>query len=148
MSQKPGFIVKFYDKKYEEMTILELVDAPVDAISGVSKGDAEKLEKAFNIKTVFDLATHKYIKYAQALTRFAEVSEDLLDKDFEAKDILTLAEKPVHAIQGISEGDAELLMEAFNIKTIKDLAANKYVAIAETTVSLAALVALLVDTLL
>ncbi|MFC1802338.1 hypothetical protein ACFL0D_00030 [Thermoproteota archaeon] len=148
MSQEPGFIVKFYDKKYEEMTILELIDAPVDAISGVSMGDAEKLEKAFNIKTVLDLASHKYIKYAQALTSFTEVSEDLLDKEFEAKDILTLAEKPVHAIQGISKGDAELLMKAFNIKTIKDLATNKYVAVAEATVGLAALVALMIDTLL
>ena len=148
MSEKPGFIVKFFDKKYEEMSILELVDAPVEAISGVSKGDAEKLAKAFNIKTVYDLATHKYIKYAQALTGFAEVSTDLLDKEFEAKDIVGLADKPVHAIQGVSEGDAELLKEAFNIKTIKDLATNKYVSITETVVSLAALVALLVDTLL
>ena len=147
MSQEPGFIVKFYDKKYEKMSVLELVNAPVEAISGVSKGDAEKLAKAFNIKTVIDLASHKYIKYAQALTSFALVSEDLLDKEFEA-DITSLAEKPVHAIQGISEGDAELLMDAFNIKTIKDLASNKFVSIAETTVSLAALVVLLVDTLL
>ena len=147
MSQEPGFIVKFYDKKYEKMSVLELVNAPVEAISGVSKGDAEKLAKAFNIKTVLDLASHKYIKYAQALTSFSLVSEDLLDKEFEA-DITSLAEKPVHAIQGISEGDAELLMDAFNIKTIKDLASNKFVSIAETTVSLAALVVLLVDTLL
>ena len=43
MSQDPGFIVQFYDKKYEEMNIIELVEAPVEAISGVSKGDAEKL---------------------------------------------------------------------------------------------------------
>ena len=94
MNQKPGFIVKFYDKKYEEMSVLELVEAPVEAISGVSKGDAEKLAKAFNIKTVYDLATHKYIKYAQALTGFAEVSRDLLDKEFESTDIVSLAEKP------------------------------------------------------
>jgi hypothetical protein len=148
MSQEPGFIVKFYDKKYEKMNILELVEAPVEAISGVSDGDAEKLKKAFNIETVLDLASHKYIKYAQALTNFAEISGDLLDKEFEAKDITTLADRPVYAIQGVSMGDAELLGEAFNIKTIRDLAINKYVAIAETTVSLAALVVLLVDTML
>ena len=143
MSQEPGFIVKFYDKKYENLSILELIDAPVDAISGVSKGDAEKLEKAFKIKTVGDLASHKYIKYAQALTSYAECSKDLLDKEYEAN-IATLADEPVSAIQGISPGDAELLKAAFNIKTIRDLATNKYVAVAETTLSLAALVALLV----
>jgi len=143
MSQEPGFIVKFYDKKYEKMSVLELLEAPVDAISGVSKGDAEKLAKAFNIKTVGDLASHKYIKYAQALTSYADCSEDLLDKEYEAS-IVTLADEPVSAIQGISEGDAELLMAAFNIKTIRDLAANKYVSVAQTTLSLAALVVFLV----
>jgi hypothetical protein len=146
MSEEPGFIVKFYDKKYEKMSIIELVDAPVEAISGVSKGDAEKLTKAFNIKTVRDLALHKYIKYAQALTSYANCSEDLLVKEYETN-IVSLADEPVSAIQGVSEGDAELLMAAFNIKTIRDLATNKYVAIAETTYSLAALVALLATTL-
>jgi hypothetical protein len=141
MSQDPGFIVKFFDKKYEKMNIIELVEAPVEAISGVSKGDAEKLQKAFNIKTVGDLASNKYIKYAQIVTNYADVSEDLLDKEYE-KNIVSLADEPVAAIQGISEGDAELLMAAFNIKTIRDLAANKYVAIAETTTNLAAMVVL------
>ena len=142
MSQEPGFIVKFYDKKYEELSILELVDAPVEAISGVSDGDADKLRKAFNIKTVGDLASHKYIKYAQALTSYADCSGDLLDKEYEAN-IVSLADEPVDAIQGISNGDAELLKAAFNIKTIRDLATNKYVAVAEVTLSLATMVALL-----
>ena len=143
MSQEPGFIVKFFDKKYEKMSMLELLDAPVDAISGLSKGDAEKLAKAFSIKTVGDLATHKYIKYAQALTSYSACSADLLDKKYET-DIVKLADEPVSAIQGISEGDAELLKAAFNIKTIRGLATNKYVAVAMNTFSLAALVALLV----
>jgi hypothetical protein len=43
MSEEPGFIVRFYHKAYEEMNILELVEAPVEAISGVSDADAEKL---------------------------------------------------------------------------------------------------------
>ena len=147
MSQESGFIVKFYDKKYEKMSVLELIEAPVDAISGVSKGDAEKLTKAFNIKTVGDLASHKYIRYAQAIASYADCSEDLLDKKYETN-IVTLADEPVSAIQGISEGDAELLKAAFNIKTIRDLATNKYVIIANATLSLASLAALLVSTLL
>jgi hypothetical protein len=145
MSEEPGFIVKFYDKKYEDLNIIELVNSPVESISGVSVGDAEKLKKAFNIETVFDLATHKYIKYAQAISSFSEISNELLDQEFEAKGIVELAEQPVHAIQGVSEDDATLLKEAFNIKTIKDLALNKYVIIAEMTVNLAALVELLLE---
>ena len=145
MSEEPGFIVKFYDKKYEDMNIIELANSPVESISGVSDGDAKKLKKALKIETVFDLATNKYIKYAQAITNFSEISDELLDQEFEAKELLKLAEQPVYAIQGVSEEDSTLLKEAFNIKTIKDLALNKYVVIAEMTVNLAALVELLLD---
>jgi hypothetical protein len=143
MRDEPGFIVKFYDKAYEKMDLLELVNAPVDAISGVSKSDAEKLKKAFNIETVADFATNKYVKLAQAVTNFAECSGQILDKEFQSKDFAELVDKPVHAINGVSKEDAKLLREAFNIKTVRDLAKNKYVAIAQATVSLAGFVELL-----
>jgi hypothetical protein len=63
------------DKKYEESDLRELLDAPVSAISGVSEGDAEALQKAFNIKTVGDLGRNKYFKAAQALSLLAESSK-------------------------------------------------------------------------
>ena len=126
------------------MDLLELVDAPVAAISGVSESDGEKLKKAFNIKTVGDFAVNKYISLAQAVTDFSECTGQILDKEFQS-DFSDLIDKPVHAIKGISEGDAVLLKEAFNIKTVKDLARNKYVNIAQTTVTLASLVELLLE---
>ena len=145
MSEEPGFIVKFYDKAYEEKNILELVEAPVEAISGVSETDAELLKESFNIETVMDLATNEYISLAQAVNNFSQCSGAILDQEFNSKDFIELSEKPVHAIKGISEEDAERLQDAFNIKTINDLAQNKYVSIAQTTVSLAALVKVLLE---
>ena len=142
-SDEPGFIVKFYDKAYEKMDLLELINAPVDAISGVSEGDAEKLRKAFNIKTVADFANNKYVKLAQAAVSFADCSGQILDKEFLSSDFVELVDKPVHAIKGISVGDAELLRAAFNVRTVRDLAKNKYVAVAQATVSLAGFVELL-----
>lgn len=144
MSQEPGFIIKFYDKAYENLDLLELVDAPVAAISGVSESDGEKLKKAFNIKTVGDFAVNKYISLAQAVTDFSECTGQILNKEFQS-DFSDLVDKPVYAIKGISEGDAVLLKEAFNIKTVRDLARNKYVNIAQTTVTLASLVELLLE---
>jgi hypothetical protein len=47
------------------------VDAPVDALAGVSAGDAKLLEEAFNIKTVGDLGRNKYFR-AAALVDLAE----------------------------------------------------------------------------
>jgi hypothetical protein len=56
------------DKAYEDLTLAEVLDAPVAAISGVSEGDADKLAEAFGIKTVRDLGTSKYFRIAAALT--------------------------------------------------------------------------------
>ena len=137
MKEEPGFITKFFDKKYETKTILELVKAPVDAVSGISATDAEDLKKAFGIETVEDLATNKYVMLAQALNIFSENSGLILDKKFAAEEYKNLADKPVYAISGVSEADAALLKKAFGIDSIKQLAENKYVAIAQATVSLA-----------
>jgi len=141
--EKPGFIVKFYDKTYEDKSIEELVKAPVAAISGVSESDAEDLKKAFGIETVEDLATNKYVKLAQGINCFSACSGQILDKDFELKEYEDLAKKPASAISGVSEQDAALLKKAFGIDNIKELAENKYVAIAQATVTLASLVKLL-----
>jgi hypothetical protein len=133
------FIVKFYDKTYEDKYIEELVNSPVAAISGVSEEDAKDLKEAFNIETVQDLATNRYVRLAQGIDSFSECEGEILDKAFESSEYKNLAKKPVSAISGISEKDAMLLKKAFEIDTIKDLAQNKYVSIAQTTVAMASL---------
>ena len=63
---------KLLDKAYHDKPLAELVKSPVDAIYGVSKGDAELLQKAFNIKTVGDFAKCKYVLAAQSISMLAE----------------------------------------------------------------------------
>jgi predicted RecB family nuclease len=135
--EKSGFIVKFYDGAYEDKNIEELCKAPVSAISGVSESDAVDLKKAFGIETVEDLATNKYVRLAQGINCLSECSEQILDTTFESKLYENLAKKPAATISGISDEDAVLLKKAFGIDNIKELAENKYVLIAQTTVSLA-----------
>jgi hypothetical protein len=60
-------IAQFFDKDYEQKEFKELAEAPVDAIQGLSEGDAEKLQQAFNVKTVRDLAENKFVRIAQAM---------------------------------------------------------------------------------
>ncbi len=60
------------DKAYETKTLKEIADSPVDAIQGVSEGDAKLLLEAFNIKTVRDLGTNKFYKWAEAITVLAD----------------------------------------------------------------------------
>ncbi|HUY79633.1 MAG TPA: hypothetical protein VMV29_22875 [Ktedonobacterales bacterium] len=65
---------RFLDKAYETKEFDELADAPVDALQGVSKADAEALQKALNIKTVRDLATNKYVLWAQAIVHLTHTN--------------------------------------------------------------------------
>ena len=57
------------------------------------------------------------------------VSADLgqfLDREWETKTLSEILEAPVSALQGVSEGDAEALKVAFNVKTVGDLGKNKF----------------------
>lgn len=63
---------KALDKAYESKSLKELADAPVDALAGVSEADAELLKKAFNVKTIRDLAQLKYVRWAQGIVALAD----------------------------------------------------------------------------
>ena len=59
-----------------------------------------------------------------------------LDKAYEGKSLKELADAPVDALAGVSEADAKLLLEAFKVKTVRDLANLKYVKWAQAIVAL------------
>ncbi len=62
---------------------------------------------------------------------------DKFDKAFKQKPIEELADAPVAALQGVSEGDAQHLKDAFNISTVRDLGTNKYFLWAQAVAKLA-----------
>jgi hypothetical protein len=62
-------------KEYEGKSFKELVNAPIGAIAGISDSDAEHLKAAFNVKTIKDLATLKYVLWAQAIVTLADTEE-------------------------------------------------------------------------
>ena len=64
-------ITKFVDKAHESKDFAELAELPIDALQGVSAGDAERIQQAFNIRTVRQLAEHKFVRAAQAITMLA-----------------------------------------------------------------------------
>ena len=61
----------FLDKSYEGKEFSDLASAPVEALQGLSKADAEALQKALGIKTIRQLAEHKFVRAAQAITLLA-----------------------------------------------------------------------------
>ncbi|NHD16430.1 MULTISPECIES: hypothetical protein [Actinopolyspora] len=65
-------IAEKLNKAYEEYAISDLADAPVSALKGVSENDANLLEEAFGIRTVRDLGTNKYFRWAQAVANLVD----------------------------------------------------------------------------
>ena len=65
-------IDKHVDKAYEETPFAELVKAPLAALQGISDAKAEQLQAALGVKTIGDLATNKYILWAQAISHLAQ----------------------------------------------------------------------------
>lgn len=64
-------VSKFLDKSFEGKEFAELAKAPVSALAGVSDADAAALASALGIKTIGDLATNKYVLWAQAINTLA-----------------------------------------------------------------------------
>lgn len=68
-------ISRHVDKAYESKEFEEIANSPVDALEGVSKNDADLLQKAFGIKTVRDLAMNKFFLRAQAIVNLAQAAK-------------------------------------------------------------------------
>ena len=65
--------------------------------------------------------------------------DKVLDKAYESRSLTELVEAPVSALAGVSQADADALQKAFGIKSVGDLATNKYVAAALAIVAMARL---------
>lgn len=64
-------ITQYVDKAHEQKDFAELAELPIDALQGVSKADAEAIQKAFNVRTIRQLAEHKLVRAAQAIALLA-----------------------------------------------------------------------------
>ncbi len=60
-----------------------------------------------------------------------------LDKAYESKSVEELADAPMSALQGVSDGDAQHLKAAFDIVTVRDLGTNKFFLWAQAIAKLA-----------
>ena len=59
------------DKDFEGMSSKQLVDAPADALQGVSEGDGKKLLRSFKIQTIKDMAECEWYNKALAVKKKA-----------------------------------------------------------------------------
>ena len=64
-------ITRYVDKAHEGKEFADLAELPIDALQGVSAADAAAIQQAFGVKTIRQLAEHKFIRAAQAITLLA-----------------------------------------------------------------------------
>lgn len=65
------------------------------------------------------------------------ITKDKLIKKFEKKNPKELIKAPIYALQGVSEGDAVKMKEAFGIDNIKEMSELKYYQRAKAILALA-----------
>ncbi|GAA4591237.1 hypothetical protein GCM10023194_50010 [Planotetraspora phitsanulokensis] len=65
-------LAKLLDRDYENMSLSDLLKAPVHAMSGISEKDGELLKQAFNIKTIGDLGRNRLFRMAADLADLAD----------------------------------------------------------------------------
>jgi len=68
-------INKALDKAYESKTLKEILDAPVEVLEGLSEANGKALFDALGVKTVRDLATNKFVLWAQGIANLAAAEQ-------------------------------------------------------------------------
>lgn len=134
------FLTQRIVKAFRHIPPLELPDAPVHAIKGLSQHDGELLYDSFWVKTIRDLADLRFVHWAQEICALRDVPQekidmygfqDKLNKAYEQTPIRTLMKSSVDVLQGLSEDDARRLEEAFKVRTVEDLANLKFARYAQ-----------------
>ena len=70
-----GIRERYLDKKYRDKPWSEVANAPISAINGVSEKDVEYLKRAFNIETIQDFATNKFVRIAQTIVSLTDLEK-------------------------------------------------------------------------
>jgi hypothetical protein len=132
-----GAVVKAYHGKRPA----ELAAAPIEALKGLSPANARKLEAAFGLESIRDMADWKPVEQANGIITLADEMAESGDVTASASrgSLKELAEAPVNRLEGITPRQARVLRETLHTKTIRDLAGNRFFRLARAIVALAGL---------
>lgn len=120
----------YLDKAWHGKTLDEVLNAPVSALKGVTEADGERIQKAFGVETIRAFAGLHLPRWAAEIAAGGDaiVNPEWVDKAGEGKTCAAIAASPVAILQGLSDRQAALLDEAFQVKTVGDLAKLRYFA--------------------
>lgn len=133
-----GAVVKAYDG----LTAEELAEAPIAALKGISQANSDKLRSTFGMESIRDLANSRLLEQATGIVTLADEERPGrrgVSVSGGTRSLGELADGPAGRLEGVTPRQARVLRDVFRIRTIRDLADNRFFRIARAIVSLAEL---------
>lgn len=128
-------------KAYEGYTPVELANAPVAALRGISEATGRKLKSAFGMDTIRDLASSEVFEQADGIVTLADAEAERGAatgfSERRASPLEKLASGPLSRIDGVTPHQARVLLHTLKIDTVRDLAGNRFFRLARAIVTLA-----------
>lgn len=128
-------------KAYEGYTPVELADAPVAALRGISAATGRKLKSAFGMDTIRDMASNEFFEQADGIVTLADAEADrggaTHDPGRRPSSLEQLAAGPLARMEGVTPHQARVLQHTLKIDTVRDLAGNRFFRLARAIVTLA-----------
>jgi hypothetical protein len=137
---------KIIDDAQAHLSVSELANSPLGVLAGLSHTDGKQAMDALDAKTVSDFAQSRFVLWAQAVTTLARTEKSdmpnpgiaaILDEKWQKKKLRDIAKASPAVFAGLSEKEAKVLAEVFGIRTVEDLATNRYVRKAQAVAYLA-----------
>jgi hypothetical protein len=134
------------DEQFHSKSFVDIAKAPLGVLGGVSRDQGLDVMDALNVKTIAELATCRHVLWAQAINTLAKqerttaanpVLADIIDPKWEKSGLRDLAKASPAVLMGLSERGAKLLQEAIGVRTVEELATNRYVLTAQVIANLA-----------
>jgi hypothetical protein len=131
-----GAVVKAYDG----MSPAELADAPVSALRGISQVSGGKLASTLGLAAIRDMAESRLLEQAEGIVTLADEGTGRPGRrsaGHGGKSLARLVDEPVDRLPGITARQARVLGETIRVRTIRDLADNKFFRVARAIAALA-----------
>jgi hypothetical protein len=144
-------LIALIDDSYRSRSFREIAAASPAVLGGLTSISASKLMEALDVRTVEELATSKYVLWAQSITHLSRWEKvetiagpvfnpslaTILDSRWEKKRLRDIVKAPPSVLAGLTPKSAKLLDEALGIRTIEALAASRVILLAQAIAQLA-----------
>ncbi len=134
------------DEAQTHLGVSELAASPLGVLAGLTHTEGKAVMDALGVRTISEFAGSKYVLWAQAIATLAKHEKTdlptpalaaILDEKWQKKRLRDLAQASPAVLDGLSDKDAKVLAEAFGVRTIADLATNRYVLKAQAIANMA-----------